>query len=125
MNNKRDEEIKSLIEELQELQLRIGVVSHRLRTLESDNNRNERTRARRSKREKEVGSIDNTGSDKEESILFEVEDIIRVKNPSKGQVDRGIVTGYRKNGYISITLDNGIKTCRDKKNLELIEKSSK
>ena len=120
MNNERDEEIKSLIEELQNLQLRIGIVTHRLRSLESDSNEIDRPRARRSKREKELASEKVV----EETVVFEVDDIIRVRNPSKGQVDRGKVTGYRKNGYISIALDNGIRTCRDKKNLELVKKAN-
>jgi len=124
MSNKRDQEIKSLIEELQNLQLRIGVVTHRLRSLESDNSENDKARTRRSKRERELASTKVATPDKEESVLFEVDDIIRVRNPSKGQVDTGKVTGYRKNGYISITLENRIKTCRDKKNLTIIRKAN-
>lgn len=117
MNNDRDEEIKALIEELQNLQLRIGIVSHRLRNLEDADSKVDKVSDRRSKRDRDSGSV------RTESIVFEAEDVIRVKNPSKGQVDKGVVTGYRKNGYISIELDNGIKTCRDKKNLELIKKA--
>ena len=135
MNNEHDEEIQSLIEELERLQLRIGTVNNRLRNLEQKRNNGSSNseissnetqhRSRRSKREKETGPSKKPASRAKGKHFFEVRDRIRVKNPTKNQpVDTGRVTGYTRNGYIRFDLDDGTSTCRASKNLELIEKAT-
>ena len=135
MNNEHDEEIQSLIEELERLQLRIGTVNNRLRNLEQKRNNGSSNseissnetqhRSRRSKREKETGPSKKPASRTKGKHCFEIRDRIRVKNPTKNQpVDTGRVTGYTRNGYIRFDLDDGTSTCRASKNLELIEKAT-
>ena len=135
MNNEHDEEIQSLIEELERLQLRIGTVNNRLRNLEQKRNNGSSSseigsneaqhRNRRSKREKETGPSKKPASKVKSKHCFEIRDRIRVKNPTKNQpVDTGRVTGYTRNGYIRFDLDDGTSTCRASKNLELIEKAT-
>ena len=133
MNDDHDEEVQSLIEELERLQLRIGAVNQRLRNLErrrhdTVNPETDRTdndvvgsRSRRSKREKEGHKGRKTIMGRTEERTFKVGDKVRVLNPTKKQpIDTGKVTGYTRNGYIRFTLDDGIETCRASKNLELI-----
>ena len=131
MNEEQDEEVRSLIEELERLQLQIGAVNQRLRNLESRRHTITETVAsqnssnsvgdssRRSKRkDTKARGRHRTGP---KSTVFEIGDKVRVLNPTKKQpIDTGRVTGYTRNGYIRFTLDDGIETCRSSKNLKLV-----
>ena len=125
MNEERtNKEIRSLIKELARLQLEIGEVSKRLENLQS-NRSGSITRIvghRRSKREKEPSKRHPVNATEVTKRDFKVGDRIRVRNPTNKQpVHTGEVTGYTKIGYVKFKLDDGIRTCRDKKNLELVK----
>ena len=125
MNEERtDEEIRLLVKELARLQLEIGEVSKRLKNLQGSKSVTTATTVghRRSKREKESGKKHPANSTETTKRDFKVGDRIWVRNPtSKQPVHTGEVTGYTKIGYIKFKLDDGIRTCRDKKNLELVK----
>ena len=130
MNEGHDEEVQSLIEELERLQLRIGTVNQRLRNLQnrrsSTSNVGVGDRSRRSKREKEERKGRGVTSNDTKEYVYKIDDKVRVLNPTKKQpIDTGRVTGYTRNGYIKFTLDDGIETCRASKNLELIPSVNK
>ena len=134
MSNEQDEEIETLIQELEHLQVRIGAVNERLRVLgnrrSSDSTQfttrndsevvgSEGAKHRRSKRDKTSQSAPKT------KHIFEVGDRIRIKNPTKKQpIHVGFVTGYTTIGYVQFELDDGAITCRAPKNLILIEKAN-
>ena len=150
MNNTTDEEVASLIKELEELQLKIGVVTNRLRSVQRDNKTTsetpphdnttedeaQATKPRRSKRQKEVRVNDkkvenkpkkvnnDKARNKSKTYVYKKGDRIRVKNPTRKQrVTIGTVNKHRRNGYVDFTLDDGITTCRAYKNVELICKA--
>ena len=139
MNNTTDEEVVALIKELEELQIKIGVVTNRLRSIQRDNeptsetpthnntteDEAQATKPRRSKRHKEVRVSENkTGNKSKTPYVYKKGDKIRVKNPTRKQrVTIGTVNKHRRNGYVDFTLDDGITTCRAYKNVELICKA--
>ncbi len=125
MNEERtNEEIRSLVKELARLQIEIGEINERLQKLQGSESVTSATTVghRRSKREKELNNRHSVDPSEVSKRGFKVGDKIRVRNPtSKQPVHTGEVTGYTKIGYIKFKLDDGIRTCRDKKNLELIK----
>ena len=138
MSNETDEEVTSLIKELEQLQLRIGTVTNRLRDLQrkdtpinktlsnrwtTEDNR-EVTKSRRNKREKDKDTYNDNSETKIKKYTYKKGDRIVVKNPtSKQRVNTGTVNRHRRNGYVEFTLDDGEITCRAYKNVELISKA--
>ena len=138
MSNETDEEVTSLIKELEQLQLRIGTVTNRLRDLQrkdtpinktlsnrwtTEDNR-EVTKSRRNKREKDKDTYNDNSETKIKKYTYKKGDRILVKNPtSKQRVNIGTVNRHRRNGYVEFTLDDGEITCRAYKNVELISKA--
>ena len=138
MSNETDKEVTSLIKELEQLQLRIGTVTNRLRDLQrkdtpinqSSSNSwtteddREATKPRRNKREKDKDTYNDKSETKIKKYTYKKGDRILVKNPtSKQRVNTGTVNRHRRNGYVEFTLDDGVITCKAYKNVELISKA--
>lgn len=113
-HNEEDDEIAALVEELEELHLRLDSITARMRVLGgrrgkgSDGSMHDRRKGEKAKGKEEV---------------LKRGQRIRMRNPTKKQpVAEGKVTRYYSNGMIEVELDDGLTTCRKRANLILLEK---